>query len=125
MHLKVSANSNIEQLISHVHRYAFDLFTDESEATELLTMVSEMIYNVVKYGESGTIDLIVKEDVVEVTCADSGQGFVENYDEVFSEGYTTGGSLGLGMSCLLRLSDELFIDTAPTGTIIRLTKGLA
>ena len=59
---------------------------------------------------------------VRIVFADSGPG-IADLDLALTDGYTTGGGLGLGLSGSRRLVDEFEIETSPeTGTRITVTK---
>jgi serine/threonine-protein kinase RsbT len=54
--------------------------------------------------------------------SDKGPG-IEDVDRALTDGYTTGGGLGLGLSGAKRLSSEFDIQTAPgQGTTITMTR---
>ena len=59
---------------------------------------------------------------IRILFADQGPG-ITDLDLAFTDGYTTGGGLGLGLSGARRLVDEFEIDTAVgRGTSITVTK---
>jgi serine/threonine-protein kinase RsbT len=59
---------------------------------------------------------------IRIVFADQGPG-IADLDLAFTDGYTTGGGLGLGLSGARRLVDEFDIETAPgQGTSITVTK---
>ena len=59
---------------------------------------------------------------VRIVFADDGPG-IADLDLALTDGYTTGGGLGLGLSGARRLVDEFAIDTGPgRGTRITVTK---
>jgi|SRR3954470_10236709 serine/threonine-protein kinase RsbT len=59
---------------------------------------------------------------VRVVARDHGPG-IENLERALTDGYTTGGGLGLGLPGAWRLVDELDIQTAPgQGTRVTLVK---
>ncbi len=78
------------------------------------TAVSELARNIFKYAVKGVIILrIIEKDGnigMEVVAEDNGPG-IENLNLVMKGNYSTGGSLGLGISGVKRLMDEFSIDT--------------
>ena len=59
---------------------------------------------------------------IRIVFADDGPG-IADLDLAFTDGYTSGGGLGLGLSGARRLVDEFDIDTAVgRGTRITVTK---
>jgi serine/threonine-protein kinase RsbT len=96
------------------------------DQTKLVTAASELARNTLVYGGGGTVEVIrVENDVrrgIRVVFADRGPG-IADLELAFTDGYTTGSGLGLGLSGARRLVDEFEIDTAPgRGTSITVTK---
>ena len=124
MHFQLTKDSNTEQVLSQIHFFSHSATSDENTATEIITIASELMYNIIKYAPQGTLELLLNKDTVILLSKDNGNGFAEHYEQVFQEGFSTGGSLGLGMPCILRLSDDLFISTSNSGTQIKCIKRL-
>ena len=85
--------------------------------TKLVTAGSELARNVVKYatGGCGTVcirALSGRARGVRATFSDSGPG-IANLDEAMGDGFSTSGSLGLGLPGSRRLVDEFLIESAP------------
>ncbi|MEU7981167.1 ATP-binding protein [Micromonospora sp. NPDC049081] len=96
------------------------------DQTKLVTAASELARNTLIYGGGGTAEVTVVEDGrrrgVRIVFADSGPGIVD-LGLALTDGYTTGGGLGLGLSGSRRLVDDFDIQTAPgEGTRITVTK---
>jgi serine/threonine-protein kinase RsbT len=96
------------------------------DQTKLVTAASELARNTLVYGGGGTVEVFrVENDVrrgIRVVFADQGPG-IADLELAFTDGYTTGSGLGLGLSGARRLVDEFEIDTAPgRGTSITVTK---
>lgn len=90
------------------------------------TVVSELATNISRYAEKGMI--VVKLSVwkhnarVEIEALDRGPG-IEDLDKAFEENHSSGDSLGLGLSMVKRLMDEVNVETgADFGTRIRTIK---
>ena len=124
MHFQLTKDSNAEQILSQIHAFSHAATDDENTATEIVTIASELMYNTIKYSPQGSLELITNQQSVTLLAEDIGQGFADRYQQVFIEGYSTGGSLGLGLPCILRLSDNLFITTSESGTQIKCVKKL-
>jgi serine/threonine-protein kinase RsbT len=78
----------------------------------MVTAASELARNTVVYGGGGTLQL---EAVVEgarrglrLVFEDQGPG-IDDIDLALTDGYTTGGGMGLGLSGAKRLSNEFSI----------------
>ncbi|MCF0095566.1 ATP-binding protein [Micromonospora sp. NPDC049114] len=96
------------------------------DQTKVVTAASELARNTLVYGGGGTVEVTTVENGrrkgVRIVFADSGPG-IADLDLALTDGYTTGGGLGLGLSGSRRLVDEFEIDTsAETGTRITVTK---
>ena len=85
------------------------------DQTKLVTAASEIARNTVDYGGGGTLRIeILREGHrrgVQLTFSDNGPGIVD-IAAAMSDGYTTGGGLGLGLSGAKRLSNEFSIASA-------------
>ena len=96
-------------------------------ATKLITAGSELARNIVGYatGRQGTLSVEPVSDGrrsgVRATFADTGPG-IEDLDAALTDGYSTAGSLGLGLPGSRRLVDQFSIDSAPgRGTTVVIT----
>ncbi|MFG2099660.1 ATP-binding protein [Micromonospora echinaurantiaca] len=96
------------------------------DQTKLVTAASELARNTLVYGGGGSVEVSVVDNGrrrgVRILFADSGPGIVD-LDLALTDGYTTGGGLGLGLSGARRLVDEFDIQTAAgAGTRVTVTK---
>jgi serine/threonine-protein kinase RsbT len=96
------------------------------DQTKLVTAASEIARNTVDYGGGGTLVIeIVREGTrrgVQLTFADNGPG-IADIKTAMTDGYTTGGGLGLGLSGAKRLSNEFSIESTPDkGTTVTLAR---
>ncbi|MGC3859076.1 ATP-binding protein [Micromonospora chersina] len=96
------------------------------DQTKLVTAASELARNTLIYGGGGTAEVITVEDGrrrgVRIVFADQGPG-IPDLDQALTDGFTTGGGLGLGLSGARRLVDEFDIWTVVgEGTRITVTK---
>ena len=96
------------------------------DQTKLVTAASELARNTLIYGGGGSAEVSTVEDGrrrgVRILFADEGPG-IPDLDLALTDGYTTGGGLGLGLSGARRLVDDFDIQTAVgEGTRITVTK---
>lgn len=96
------------------------------DQTKLVTAASELARNTLVYGGGGTAEVATVDNGlrrgVRIVFADTGPG-IADLDLALTDGYTTGGGLGLGLSGARRLVDDFDIDTAPgEGTRVTVTK---
>jgi len=93
-------------------RLAFDLVTQ----TKLVTAASELARNTVLHGGGGTMTLEPVQDAgrtgIRITFADEGPGIAQ-VDKALTEGWSSGGGMGLGLTGSRRLVHEFSLDSAP------------
>jgi serine/threonine-protein kinase RsbT len=97
-----------------------------TDQTLLATAISEIARNITAYAKRGEVLLDVIHDGgrhgIRVVAVDEGPG-IEDVEKALTDGYTTGGGLGLGLPGARRLVDEFDIKTAPgQGTRVTLVK---
>lgn len=96
------------------------------DQTKIVTAASELARNTLVYGGGGTVEVARvdngRRQGIKIVFADQGPG-IADLEMAFTDGYTTGSGLGLGLSGARRLVDEFDIDTAVgRGTSITVTK---
>ncbi|MEU8179759.1 anti-sigma regulatory factor [Micromonospora sp. NPDC049044] len=96
------------------------------DQTKVVTAASELARNTLVYGGGGAVEVTIVDNGrrkgVQIVFADSGPG-IADLDLAMTDGYTSGGGLGLGLSGSRRLVDEFEIETSPqAGTRITVTK---
>lgn len=96
------------------------------DLTKLVTAVSELARNTVVYGGGGDMDWAVLEDMgrvgLRLVFRDEGPG-IADIKLALTDGWTSGGGLGLGLTGARRLVDEFELDTAPgQGTRVTITR---
>jgi serine/threonine-protein kinase RsbT len=96
------------------------------DQTKMITAASELARNTLRYGGGGEACLSKLNDGsrrgVCMQFLDEGPGIV-NIDLALTEGYTTGGGMGLGLGGAKRLSDDFELETAPgKGTRVKIIK---
>ncbi|HEY7724748.1 MAG TPA: anti-sigma regulatory factor [Anaeromyxobacteraceae bacterium] len=97
-----------------------------TDATLLATAISELARNIVKYARWGEIRLRVingsPRKGVEVVARDDGPG-IADVKKALRDGFSTSGSLGLGLPGVMRLMDEFEIESAEfRGTTVTVRK---
>lgn len=96
------------------------------DQTKLITAASELARNTLVYGGGGRAELQpVSNDRrvgVSVSFVDDGPG-IADVELALTDGFTSGGGLGLGLSGSRRLVDEFQLETAPgAGTRVTILK---
>lgn len=97
-----------------------------ADVTRIVTAASELARNIFKYADHGNlyyreISMTGKRGI-ELIFQDTGPG-IEDIDVAMGEGYSSSGSLGLGLPGTKRLVDEMEIESeSGVGTRITLRK---
>ena len=96
------------------------------DLTKLVTAVSELARNTVVYGGGGEMEWQVLEDIgrvgLRLSFRDQGPG-IPDIRLAMTDGWTSGGGLGLGLTGAKRLVDEFDLQTAPgEGTCVTITR---
>ena len=96
------------------------------DLTKLVTAVSELARNTMTYGCGGDMDWQIIEDGtrtgLRLTFRDEGPG-IPDLKLAMTDGWTSGGGLGLGLTGAKRLVDDFELETAPgAGTRVMICK---
>jgi serine/threonine-protein kinase RsbT len=124
--LAVRTDQDVVRVRQAVRTLAVAVKLSLVDQTKLVTAASELARNTLVYGGGGTVEVSRvdngRRSGIRIVFSDQGPGIVD-LDLALTDGYTTGGGLGLGLSGARRLVDEFDIDTAVgQGTTISVTK---
>ncbi|MFF5080775.1 anti-sigma regulatory factor [Actinoplanes sp. NPDC000266] len=124
--IQVNSDQDVVRVRQLVRTVAVAVKLSLVDQTKLVTAASELARNTLVYGGGGTVEVSTvnngRRPGIRIVFADQGPGIVD-LDLAFTDGYTTGSGLGLGLSGARRLVDEFDIVTAPgAGTSITVTK---
>ena len=105
---------------------AIELGFSTGDATLIATAISELARNIVSYARKGEIILKIihasSRHGVSIIASDSGPG-IPDIRQAMRDGFSTSGSLGLGLPGVRRLMDEFEISSeAGRGTIVTVKK---
>ena len=105
---------------------ANELGFSSGDATLIATAISELARNIVSYARKGQITLKVVNGLnrqgISVIASDDGPG-ITDIRQALRDGYSTSGSLGLGLPGVRRLMDEFEISSQPgQGTTVTVKK---
>jgi serine/threonine-protein kinase RsbT len=97
-----------------------------TDATLIATAISELARNIVSYARSGEITLKVvngsNREGLSIIASDSGPG-IRDVHQAMRDGFSTSGSLGMGLPGVRRLMDEFEIVSTPgQGTTVAVKK---
>ncbi len=96
------------------------------DRTRIVTAASELARNTVVYGLGGFMSMELVRDVsrhgLRLTFEDQGPG-IPNIDQALADGYSSGGSMGLGLPGARRLVDEFAVaSTVGVGTSVTVVR---
>ncbi|MET1077060.1 MAG: anti-sigma regulatory factor [Pseudomonas sp.] len=96
------------------------------DLTKLVTAVSELARNTMVYGGGGDMDWCIVDEAartgLRLTFRDEGPG-IPDLKLAMTDGWTSGGGLGLGLTGAKRLVDDFELETsAGAGTRVTITK---
>lgn len=124
--LPVRSDEDIVRLRKAVRDWMVELKFSLIDQTKIVTAASELARNTLRYGGGG--DALLEPLAngsrlgLSLTFSDQGPG-IADINLALSEGYTSGGGMGLGLGGAKRLADEFEIDSAPgVGTTVKIRK---
>lgn len=96
------------------------------DATLIATAISELARNIITYAKSGEIRLTVingsARQGIQLVAHDQGPG-IPDVKQALRDGFSTSGSLGLGLPGVMRLVDEFeIVSEENRGTTVRAKK---
>ncbi|MFJ7325476.1 anti-sigma regulatory factor [Streptomyces cyaneofuscatus] len=122
----IAQNDDVVRARQQVRAYAQECKLSLVDQTKFITAASELARNTLVYGGGGQMlaGLVERHGRrgVAAVFADSGPG-IPDVDLALTDGWTSGGGLGLGLSGARRLVDEFDLDTeAGRGTTVSIVK---
>jgi serine/threonine-protein kinase RsbT len=124
--MPLRTDEDVVRLRKAAREYLVSLGFGMLDQTRVITAASELARNTLRYGGGGEAQLSKVSDGnrrgVCMRFHDEGPG-IPDADLALTDGYTTGGGMGLGLSGARRLSDEFELDSAPgKGTKVKIVK---
>lgn len=118
--LPIRTDMDLAWVRQHVRQAAAEIGFGLVEQTKLITAASELARNTLVHGGGGQVEFAFVDSGrargLRLTFADEGPG-IPDIDRALTDGYTSGGGLGLGLGGARRLVHEFSIDSRPgTGT---------
>lgn len=122
----IQSDQDIVSARQMVRTFAVESGFNLVDQTKIVTAASELARNTLEYGGGGSVLIESLNDNnkrgVRLTFEDEGPGIVD-IERAMTDGYTTGGGLGLGLSGAKRLSNDFRIEsTVGKGTLISITR---
>ena len=125
--ISIESDADVVTARQRARALAVGLEMPSTDQTLLATAISEVARNITAYAVRGEVLLELVRDKrgrqgIRVIARDEGPG-IADLERAMTDGYTTGGGLGLGLPGARRLVDEFDIETAPgAGTTVTLVK---
>ncbi|WP_225823669.1 ATP-binding protein [Streptomyces naphthomycinicus] len=114
--LPIGSDADLAWVRQHVRQCAAQLGFGLVQQTKLVTAASELARNTLVYGGGGRVEVTPLDNGrsrgLSMSFIDSGPG-IRDLELAMTDGYTTGGGLGLGLSGARRLVHEFSVDTEP------------
>jgi serine/threonine-protein kinase RsbT len=114
--IALRASEDVVRLRQAVRDRAVTLGLSLVEQTKIITAASELGRNTLQYGGGGKVVMTTvlngTRKGVRLDFIDQGPG-IADIARALTDGYTSGGGLGLGLGGAKRLSDEFDIESSP------------
>src|SRR5579862_9824665 len=124
--LTLTTTDDVVRVRREVREHAVAIGFSLVDQTKIVTAASEIARNTIDYGGGGVLRIEVLRDGrrqgVRLTFTDQGPG-IPDIALALTDGYTSGGGLGLGLSGAKRLSNEFAITSSlGHGTTVTLAR---
>jgi serine/threonine-protein kinase RsbT len=125
--IAIESDADVVTARQRARALAIGLDMPSTDQTLLATAISEVARNITTYAKRGEVLIELVRDGagrrgIRVVARDEGPG-IADVERAMTDGYTTGGGLGLGLPGARRLVDDFTIETAPgVGTTVTLVK---
>lgn len=124
--LPIAQSDDVVRVRQAVRARAIEAGLGLVDQTKIVTAASELARNTLDYGGGGSVHVeMLAEGArrgVRLTFEDTGPG-IADIGQALTDGFTTGGGLGLGLSGARRLSNEFSIhSTVGAGTRVTIAR---
>lgn len=114
--LPIGSDADLAWVRQEVRQCAASLGFGLVQQTKLVTAASELARNTLVHGGGGRVEITPLDNGrargLRMCFIDSGPG-IRDLELAMTDGYTSGGGLGLGLSGARRLVQEFTVDTQP------------
>lgn len=124
--MQIQKEQDVVPFRNRVKEYAVKIGMSLVNQTKLITAASELVRNMLKYGNGGIVIIEVisqgRDNGIRLVFQDKGPG-IEDISLAMKDGYTTGKSLGIGLPGAKRLVSEFDIKSIlGEGTTVSIIK---
>lgn len=124
--MQIEREQDVVPFRNRVKEYAVKIGMSLVNQTKLITAASELVRNMLKYANGGTVLIEVlsqgRDSGIRLVFADKGPG-IKDIPMAMQDGFSTGKSLGIGLPGTKRLVNEFDIkSTVGEGTTVSIIK---
>lgn len=129
LHFRIQSVTDVSDSRRKGMQLALEMGFAHADATKIAVVISELARNILIYAKTGTITVIPHQEAdgqryIQIIADDKGPG-IPHLDQAMTDGYSTSGGLGLGLSGSRRMMDEFHIHSEVNqGTTITAVKWL-
>jgi serine/threonine-protein kinase RsbT len=114
--LPIGSDADLAWVRQQVRQAAAELGFGLVQQTKLVTAASELARNTLVHGGGGHVEITLLDHQhppgLQLSFIDTGPG-IRDLEQAMTDGYTSGGGLGLGLSGAKRLVHEFAVDSRP------------
>lgn len=118
----IESEASVHGALNRISTFLHSLDVPEIINAEIATICSELMFNILKYGEKGVLKITADQRSIVIDAKDDGKGMCDHFEAAFQEGFSSSGSLGLGLSSIVRMSDTFSVSTSAGGSHFLCTK---
>lgn len=124
----IASESQQQVALFKTRKLCLELGFNEVMTSKIITAVSELTRNILKYAGTGQLSLCRYSNCgrngLEIQVSDNGPG-IDDIDKALQERFSSGGTLGLGLPAVKRMMDDFEISSSPNkGTKVLIRKYL-
>ncbi|MFF4190309.1 anti-sigma regulatory factor [Nonomuraea sp. NPDC001831] len=124
--MTIAGSADVVMVRQIVRTLAIEAGLSLVDQTKIVTAASELARNALVYAGGGDVRIDLVENGrkrgLKLVFSDKGPG-IPDLDKALTDGFTTGGGMGLGLGGSRRLVDEFDLVSAPgKGTTVTVTK---
>lgn len=124
--LPIRSDEDVVRLRQSVREHMIAAGFSLIDQTKMITAASELARNTLRYGGGGEAHMLKLTNGMRrglsLAFIDHGPG-IDDLKQALTDGFTTGGGMGLGLSGAKRLADEFEIESSPgNGTTVKISK---